>query len=83
MLLTFYTRKYCGLCQEALETVQLVNAPNFFDLKIIDIDSDKRKYLKYTYDVPVIEHNNAIVFKHRVEAEKLRDFIEEKQSITR
>jgi hypothetical protein len=47
-----YTRKYCGLCEEAEEAINLaLSLFPHLTLKKIDIDSgmeNKRKYLKYT-----------------------------------
>ena len=67
--LIFYTRKYCGLCEIAHEVILDVQKLHSFKLLEIDIDKQEnlRKYLKYTYDVPIAFIGDKEVFRHRVD----------------
>jgi hypothetical protein len=80
--LILYTRKYCGLCDQAEESILLAIASfskNQFTLTKIDIDAgmeNKRKYLKYTYDVPVLHFAGGEI-KHRVDVKALKKVMRE------
>lgn len=75
--LTFYTRRYCGLCEEAesaLDMALKMVPAERFKVERIDIDdgmANKRKYLRFTNDVPVLHCNGAELMRHRIDVDAL------------
>lgn len=98
-----YTRRWCGLCDEAKEELQKVQAkvilrgsrpretyirhspPSLpspqrkspFELEEIDIDKgeNQRKYIRFTYDVPVVHLNGKELMRHRVDSAVLMEVL--------
>ena len=82
LTLTLLGREYCGLCEEAKEQLWKVrNEYPFVDIEEIDIDkgSNMRKYIEYTYDVPVVRVGEQEICRHRVDPLYLSKWIEQWQ----
>jgi len=73
---TFYTRRDCGLCEEAKRVVESVRRQSDFELEEIDIDGDPELSALYGWEVPVIAINGRKAFKYRVEPRELRRKLE-------
>lgn len=74
--LTLFTRKHCGLCDEAKVVVNELKAQYQFKSFEIDIDEPRNKkwYDLYMFDVPVlhIEHDGRIEkLWHRMDRQRL------------
>jgi len=72
---TLYVRRNCGLCRLAREVVSRVREQHPFVFEERDVDrdlaqEDPRKS-PYALDIPVIELDGEVVFKHEVSAEAL------------
>lgn len=71
--ITFYTRKDCHLCSEALSAIARVRHDHAFELRIVDLDveapADKRA--AYDWEVPVIELDGRKIMKYRVDEQRL------------
>lgn len=61
-----YTRPGCHLCEEAKKEMDAANCASSFELKEINIETDPALHRKYGWDIPVIEIDGEVVFKHRV-----------------
>lgn len=68
-----YTRAGCGLCEHAKDAIALVRAQVEFAYREVDIDGDPALYAEHRYDIPVIEVDGRRAFKHRVDANALRE----------
>jgi glutaredoxin len=67
-----YTRRGCGLCDEAKEVLERVRAEQPFELVELDIDEDAALRARYDTEVPVIWVGGRKAFKYRVEEAELR-----------
>lgn len=75
--ITFFTRKNCGLCQEAAEVLKSLN----LSYHTVDIDSDS-KWEKYTFDVPVLHIGNELAMMHRFDREEILRLLRTRQTST-
>ena len=75
---TFYTRRGCCLCDEALAAVERVRARSPFSLELLDLDleapADKRA--AYDHEVPVVELDGRKIMKFRVDEPRLLRLLE-------
>ncbi|KAJ3390283.1 hypothetical protein HDU84_007664 [Entophlyctis sp. JEL0112] len=57
--LTLYSRKYCGLCDEARDQVLSLKPSYQFDFEVLDIDSAENKEWKelYNYEMPTYKQS--------------------------
>lgn len=63
-----YSRRRCGLCDEARAVVEAERARSGFDFEEVFIDGDDRLELDYGLRVPVIEIDGEERFEYRVDA---------------
>lgn len=70
-VVTFYTRRGCHLCEEALGVVEQARRKRGFALEVVDIDGDEGLRTEYDHDVPVIAINGEEAFWHRVKEAEL------------
>jgi glutaredoxin len=61
-----YSRPGCHLCDEAKEVIERVHRRVSFDLKVINIETDKELEKQYGEQVPVVLINGIKAFKYRV-----------------
>jgi hypothetical protein len=64
---TFYTRRRCCLCDDALAVVQAVQRRAPFSLSIVDIDKDPTLVEAYGHKVPVVMVDGRMHAKYRVD----------------
>ncbi len=70
-LLSFYTKEDCHLCEVAFEIVKQAAKKIKFSLETIDITQSDDLMMKYGIEVPVIEINGKIEFKHKINEKDL------------
>ncbi|KAJ3271162.1 hypothetical protein HDV01_007020 [Terramyces sp. JEL0728] len=70
--IVLFSKKYCGLCEEALFQLRQIQQAHPFELKIVDIEKrENKQYYKYQYDIPVIHLNDKKIMQHRVDNTEL------------
>lgn len=69
---TLYTRRLCGLCDEAAEELRLLRDELGFTLAERDIDEDPELAARYNDIVPVIEADGRVVAHAPVDIASLR-----------
>ena len=67
----FYTKEGCHLCDAALNTIEQAAEKVDFLFSSIDITQDDKLMMKFFFDIPVIEIDGKIAFKHKVNEKKL------------
>ena len=70
-----YSRRRCGLCDEARAVILGERERSSFDLEEVVIDGDDRLELEYGLRVPVIEVDGAERFEYRVDGTALRSLL--------
>ncbi|KAK9763884.1 hypothetical protein K7432_009070 [Basidiobolus ranarum] len=80
MLLTLFGSKGCDLCHEAKNTLLKVRKIYPFEFKEIDIQQpeNRKKWEKYTFDIPVLHLNGEEIMMHSVDETKLTDTLKKK-----
>lgn len=69
--LVFYTKAGCSLCDRAFAVVERARQRTPFALEVVDIERDPETFEDYRYDIPVIEIDGRVAFRHRVDADAL------------
>ena len=69
-----YSRPGCHLCDEAKTVIQNVG----YAVEEINIESDEELLKKYKYDIPVVMIDGVEAFRHRVDAEKFKALMSER-----
>ncbi|MCH7818561.1 MAG: glutaredoxin family protein [Candidatus Marinimicrobia bacterium] len=69
--LRFYTKESCHLCDIAFEIVVRISKKIKFTLETVDITQSDDLMMKYGIEIPVIEINGNLEFKHKVNAKHL------------
>ncbi len=75
--LTLYSRAYCGLCQDMLGALEALHAELYFDLEVLDVDSDPALERRWGDDVPVLMHAERELARHRLEPDLVRAYLSE------
>jgi hypothetical protein len=75
-LLTMYSRKRCGLCDEAREVILVLLGEMDFDFEEVFIDGNEELELSYGLRVPVVLLDGAEEFETQVESDLLREALE-------
>jgi glutaredoxin len=70
-----YSRRTCGLCDEAREVIQGVLARRPFRFDEVFIDGDDSLEREYGLRVPVVEVNGAEEFEFRVDPSALEELV--------
>ncbi|MCA1829883.1 MAG: glutaredoxin family protein [Myxococcales bacterium] len=68
----FYTREGCSLCVTAKAVILAVRREVDFDFREVDIGWDGDLYEDHKHDIPVVEIDGKLAFKHRVDPAELR-----------
>jgi hypothetical protein len=71
----FYTRAKCHLCDSAWYVVRRAVRGCQVEVEQVDVDSDAALAARYGHDVPVVLVDGIERFRHRVDAEALRQFL--------
>lgn len=61
-----YTRKGCGLCEEAWELLESYRRQHGFHLEAVDVDDSAELKAQYGECVPVVTVNGKLRFRGRV-----------------
>jgi glutaredoxin len=64
---TVYTRKECGCCHKAIDTLEEFRKQYGFQVETIDVDDDPELVAKYNTEVPVVAVNGKVRFRGRVD----------------
>jgi glutaredoxin len=75
MEVRMYSRRTCGLCDEAREVIQSVRQEVPFAFEEILIDGDDRLERDYGVRIPVVEVDGREEFEIRVDPGHLRDLV--------
>ncbi len=70
-----YSRRTCGLCDEARETILTVRARRSFEFEEVFVDGDESLERSYGLRVPVVEVNGAEMFEFAVEPAALEQMV--------
>lgn len=73
-VLTLFSKRYCGLCEEAKEQLLNLQQRIPFELREIDIEKDN-KWIRYTFDIPVLHIGDKIVMKHKIDLHELEKIL--------
>ena len=77
--LDFHTKANCPLCDRLLELMEPVLAEyrDRYEIQIrfIDIKKNKALFVKFRYRIPVVMHNNVILFEGRPDADQVRSVL--------
>ena len=71
-----YSRPGCHLCDEAKDSIRAAGCDEGFELEEINIETNKELLAKYRFDIPVITINGEEKFRHKVDAAKFRELIQ-------
>jgi glutaredoxin len=72
IIVTFYTRPGCHLCEDAKAVLEPLLAEFSASLREINIDTDARLTEQFGCDIPVIFINDRKAAKHRVDPQQFR-----------
>ena len=75
-----YSRPGCHLCDEAKEVIARAECANEFELEEINIETDRDLLRRYRFEIPVVTINGVEAFRHRVDAVKFRELIEQERT---
>jgi hypothetical protein len=70
-----YSRRVCGLCDEARDRIAEVKGEVSFDFEEVLIDGDDELERAYGLRVPVVEVDGAEEFEYEVDADHLRGLL--------
>ena len=70
-----YSRRRCGLCDEARAVIEEVRGTREFSFVEVFIDGDDRLELDYGIRVPVVEVDGVERFEYRVDRGALADLL--------
>lgn len=59
--ITYYSKPQCGLCEEGLITLKLVQEDIPFDIEITNIEENDELHEKYMLMIPVVECNGETI----------------------
>ena len=76
-ILRFYTKENCHLCDVAFEIVERTAKKIKFTLETVDITQSDELMMKYGIEIPVIEIDGKLEFKHKVNEKELLRIIRE------
>ena len=70
-----YSRRRCGLCDEARTVIEEVRGTREFSFDEVFIDGDERLELDYGIRVPVVEVDGTERFEYHVDRDALRALV--------
>ena len=68
-----FSRPDCHLCDKARSALEKTRSKYPFNLRIINIEGNRKLELEYGNDLPVILINGNSAFKHRVDSQLLEE----------
>lgn len=73
----FYNRKQCGLCDEALAIVRIMQSLYDVEVEIRDIESNEDWFEAYHLEIPVIEGAGKFLLGNAMSYDEIEAFIKE------
>ena len=61
MIVFFYTRPQCSLCEEGYETLKLVQQDIGFSIEVVNIEQDDSLHERFMLMIPVVQIEKQIV----------------------
>lgn len=74
--IVIYTRRECGLCEEAKAVVEPIATRRGLSLELVDVDGDPSLAERYGEEVPVVFVHGRKAFKYRVEPARLEALLD-------
>jgi glutaredoxin len=71
-----YTRAGCHLCDDAWALLEEARERHGFNLEAVDVDTDPELAARYGLEVPVVEVNDKVRFRGRINPILLRRLLE-------
>lgn len=79
--IVIYTRRECGLCDEAKDLVAPIAARRGLALELIDVDRDPLLAERFGLEVPVVFVHGRKAFKYRVDTGRLETLLDRPESL--
>jgi zinc finger CCHC domain-containing protein 8 len=70
--LTLYTGPACSLCESVKAELSAIGAQRHFDLREVDITTDRELKKRYGLSIPVLELDGELLLSGRIEPSELR-----------
>lgn len=74
--IVIYTRRECGLCEEAKEAIEPIAKRRGVSVELVDVDRDPALRALYDTEVPVVFVHGRKAFKYRVDTAKLESLLD-------
>jgi|GEM_PF-1729554 len=75
VVMKLFTAHHCRLCEEAHVVLAPLREVLGFKVDVVDITDDPELESKYRSRIPVAEIDGHVVFKYRVDEERLREVL--------
>lgn len=76
MMITFYSRPNCSLCEEGMSLLKLVQESKDFTIEVINIEEDEDLHERYLLQIPVVMQNGRMIQSGLLDYVTLLDEIE-------
>jgi hypothetical protein len=73
--LTLYSRSWCHLCDDMLAGLQILQARQFFELHIVDVDSQPALEQRFGEFVPVLMHGERELCHYHLDTAAFTDYL--------
>ena len=70
-----YTKEGCGLCDKMKQEMRSAGVEELYALEEVDIEKDAELFARYSYEIPVLFIDGAEAFRHRLTAERFRNYL--------
>ena len=77
--IVIYTRRECGLCDEAKDAVLPIARRRNLGVDLVDVDLDPALAERYGLEVPVVMIKGRKAFKYRVDTDKLEALLDREE----
>lgn len=77
--IVIYTRRECGLCDEAKEAILPIARRRNLGVELVDVDRDPELRERYGLEVPVVMVHGRKAFKYRVDPAKLESLLDRRE----
>ncbi len=75
IILTLYSRTWCHLCDDMLAGLQDLRARQFFELHIVDVDSQPALEQRFGEWVPVLMHGERELCHYHLDRAVVTDYL--------
>ncbi len=72
MVIEFYTRPGCHLCEEALQVLEVIRSEFDFEIQVVDISESPELDELYGTQIPVAKLDGRTILKHSADEKLLR-----------